>query len=231
MARYKFGGGIADYTMALGDTVTVGALTGQAVVAVGGQAVTFWTAEQGGSQHTDLLDIDAQPVSSILSEDGTGLRAAGQIPPFQGPDGVTTMWAGAGAGPRALVVTTDAASASVEVGTILPPLSISGAVSAGAGTHRLYNDTTGTLLIAGVRASVGTAPTGTALIVDVNRNGTTIYPTQANRPAVAVGANTSGKVTTAEVTGLSPGDYLTVDVDQAGTGAANLVVQILVTKG
>ncbi|MER7331656.1 MULTISPECIES: hypothetical protein [unclassified Micromonospora] len=233
MARYMFGGGIADYTMILGDTVTVGGFTGHPVVAVGGQPVTFWTAEEGGSQHTDLLDTEAQPVSTVLSEDGTGIRAVGQIPRFSGPDGITTMWAQAGDGPRALMVTTDAADATGDIGTILPPLSVSGPVTTGVGVHRLYNDTTATLLIAGVRASVGTAPTGGSVIVDVNRNGTTIFAAQSERPTIPAGGNTTGKVVPADVTTLVPGDYLTVDVDPdgGGTGAANLVVQILVTKG
>lgn len=227
MARYRFGGGIADWTFG---TVTVDTTDDVAQV-TGGVVVTFWSAETGGSQHTDLLDVDGVAAASITSSTGADSRAVGQIPPFSGPDGVTTMWAQAGTGPRALMVTSDAADAEVDPGVILPPLSMPGAVSAGAGTARLYNDTTMTLTIAGVRASVGTAPTGTPLIVDVHRNGTTIFPTQANRPTVAVGANTSGLVTTAEVTALNPGDYITVDVDQAGTGAQNLTVQILVTKG
>lgn len=230
MARFMYGGGIADYTMALGDAVTVGGFDGQNVVAVGGQSVTFWTAEQGGSQHVDLLDSDGLPTSTILSADGTGVRARGQIPPLSGPDGVTAMWAQAGDGPRALMVTTDAADATGDPGTILPPMSVSGAVSVGTGRHRIYNDTEATLLIAGVRASVGVAPSGLPLIIDVNRNGSSIFATQANRPSVAVGANTSGKVTTADVTSYAPGDWLTADVDQAGTGTQDLVVQILVTR-
>lgn len=231
MTRYRYGGGIADWTMAVGDDVVIGELTGKQALIVGGQTITFWTLEQGGDQYTDLVNSDGVPTDVIVSSDGTGARAAGQIPPFFGPDGVTTMWAQAGDGPRALMVTTDAADVVVDPGTILPPLSVSGPVSAGVGVHRLYNDTTATLRVAGVRASVGTAPTGSALIIDVKRNGTSIYSAPDNRPSIPVGANTSGKNTQAEVTALTPGDYLTVDVVQAGTGTANLVVQILVTRG
>lgn len=225
--RYNFGGGIADWSFTTADVSG----TNDLAQLSGGVAITFWNAETGGTQYTDLLDGAGTPVSSITSSDGTDGRSLGQIPPFSGPDGVTTMWASAVGGPRALLVTGDAADIVADPGMILPPLSVSGAVSVGAGAHRLYVDTTGPLLVAGVRASVGTSPSGSPLIVDVNRNGTTIFPTQANRPSIPVGSNTSGKVTSAEVTLLNPGDYLTVDVDQAGTGAANLVVQLLVTKG
>lgn len=228
MPRYKFGGGVSDWTFG---TVTVSATPDLAQVA-GGVVVTFFSAQVGGVQHTDLIGADGvTPATSVTSLDGTGGTAVGQIPRFSGPDGVTTMWAQAGSGPRALIVTSDAADIVSDPGMILPPLSVSGAVSTGAGVHRLYNDTTANLVIAGVRASVGTAPTGTEVIVDVHRNGTTIFPTQSNRPTIAVAANTSGKNTLAEVVTLNPGDYVTVDVDQTGTGAANLVVQILVTKG
>ena len=37
-----------------------------------------------------------------------------------------------------------------------------------------------------------TPPAGAALVVDVNKNGTTIYTNQANRPSIAAGANSAG---------------------------------------
>lgn len=107
--------------------------------------------------------------------------------------------------------------------------SISGAVATGVGTFRLYNDSGVSWTITAVRATVGTAPTGATLIVDVNKNGTTIFTTQANRPTIAVSTNTI-KRTNMDVTTLADGDYLTVDVDQVGSTVAgsNLVVQIAV---
>ena len=38
--------------------------------------------------------------------------------------------------------------------------------------------------ITAVRASVGVAPTGASLIVDVHLDGTTIFTTQGNRPTI-----------------------------------------------
>ncbi len=101
-----------------------------------------------------------------------------------------------------------------------------GTVAVGVGTYRWYNDLGVTLTIRSVRVSVGTTSTSGTPTVDVNKNGTTIYTTQANRPTVAVSALTSGKNTGFAVTTLADGDYLTADVDVAGTGAADLVVQI-----
>lgn len=72
--------------------------------------------------------------------------------------------------------------------------------------------------IVGVSAAVNTAPTGSAIILDINKNGTTIFTTQANRPQIAAGAfATAAEVTNMNVTSIAAGDYLTVDVDQIGS--------------
>lgn len=107
--------------------------------------------------------------------------------------------------------------------------SISGDVAVAAGTHRLYLENGG--IITSVRASVGTAPTGASLLVDINRNGTTIYGTQANRPTIAASGNTAtgGAASNGSFTA---GDYVTIDVDQVGStvAGADLVVQIKVAE-
>lgn len=108
------------------------------------------------------------------------------------------------------------------------PYSNGGALSVKTGTFRLYNDSGAAWTIQGVRASVGTAPTGASVIVDVNVDGTTIFTTQANRPTVAAAAFTSGAVTNMNVTSVAIGSYLTVDIDQVGSTVAgsDLSVQI-----
>lgn len=113
--------------------------------------------------------------------------------------------------------------------SVIPPFAIVGAVTTGAGALRWYNDTGQSLTIRNIRATVGTAPTGASLIVDVNKNGSTIFSTQANRPTITAGNNSSGKVTAINTTTVADGDYLTVDVDQIGSTVAgsNLTVQIL----
>lgn len=110
----------------------------------------------------------------------------------------------------------------------LLPYSQAGSLTIMVGTHRLYNDSGTAWAIYAVRASAGTAPAGQALVVDININGTTIFTTQANRPVIAAGTNSSGKVTNMDITTVNDGDYLTVDVDQVGstTAGADLTVQI-----
>lgn len=100
-----------------------------------------------------------------------------------------------------------------------------GTLATGTGTARIPLIKAGTLVSA--MAMVGTAPTGASLIVDVNKNGTTIFTTQANRPTISASSNASSEKTP-DVTTVSAGDYLTVDVDQVGStvAGADLVVVV-----
>ena len=324
----------------------------------GGATVLFFSAETGNNPITDLLDTNFSPITSIITSTGTDGRAAGQIKPFYGPDGVFEMWASANGSPRFLMqasdlgsymgpvkdqfdqhaaqsnghgtklqdligvssavatatdgqallyssgsglwvagtvaggggsgdVTTNTAQTisatktfttvqNFNAGQLSKPASTTGQgrilqalasqsgnveewrdstgaakawmtsafalnapnlgrsvtfvklgmVATGTGTYRWYNDLGVTLTIRSVRISLGTASTSGTPTVDVNKNGTTIYGTQGNRPTIAVSGLTSGKNTGFSVSTLADGDYLTADVDVAGTGAADLVVQI-----
>lgn len=96
------------------------------------------------------------------------------------------------------------------------------------GSHRLYNDSASAWTIVGVRASVGVAPTGSSIVVDINVNGTTIFATQANRPTITASTFTSGKITNMDITSVAAGSYLTIDIDQIGSivAGAQLTVQV-----
>lgn len=96
--------------------------------------------------------------------------------------------------------------------------SFTGNLSVKTGTHRQYNDTGRTLTITSIRASVGVAATGAAILIDVNKNGSTLFTTQANRPTIAVSTFTDTAV--ADITTWGVGDYLTVDIDQIGSTVA-----------
>ncbi|TCO14361.1 hypothetical protein EV652_12453 [Kribbella steppae] len=103
--------------------------------------------------------------------------------------------------------------------------SITGAVAVATGKSRIYLE--GDYVVETVRAAVNTAPTGAALVVDVNRNGTTIYTDQSKRPSIAAGTN-SATGNDPAVTALAAGDYLTVDVDQVGSSAAGADLTVTV---
>lgn len=92
-----------------------------------------------------------------------------------------------------------------------------GTLTVSAGTAKLVFAQAGT--ISGIRLAVGVAPAGADLICDVNLNGNTIFTTQGNRPTITAG-NAIGALTAPDVTTVSAGDYITIDVDQIGSSTA-----------
>lgn len=100
------------------------------------------------------------------------------------------------------------------------------------GVSRWYNDTEATLTILKVRIQVLNAgPTGAAILVDLNKNGTTLYSTQGNRPtiAAAAGAGATNLATLPNTLTMAVGDYLSVDIDQVGSTIAGTGLVITVT--
>lgn len=95
----------------------------------------------------------------------------------------------------------------------------SGAATVTVGDMPWYNPFGRTIAINGVLVAAGVAPTGADLIVDVNKNGTTIFTTQANRPRILAGQFVS-TVAVPNIMTLAPGDRLTVDIDQVGSTVA-----------
>lgn len=92
--------------------------------------------------------------------------------------------------------------------------SVGGELTVGAGTFRLPFPYPARII--SVRAVVAVVPSGAAILVDVNLNGTTIFTTQANRPSIPDGSNMS-QIAFPDVITVDPGDYLTVDIDQIGS--------------
>lgn len=102
---------------------------------------------------------------------------------------------------------------------------VPGTLTAGAKPARLIVPYAVT--VTSVAATVGTAPTGASLIVDVHKNGTTIFTNQANRPTI-VAAGQDDFASTPDVTALAQDDILTLEIDQIGStvAGADLHVQI-----
>jgi hypothetical protein len=95
--RFDFGGTSSDFVY----SVTTGGM-----LRVAAAHLTMWDAETGGTQITDLLFDDSPTfVITVLGD--------GQIPTFQGPVGVTQMWASAG-GTRVLLVSSSGAAERAE---------------------------------------------------------------------------------------------------------------------
>lgn len=109
----------------------------------------------------------------------------------------------------------------------IAPFSIGGVISVASYGMRIYANRN--CSITHVRISAGTAPTGSSIKVDVNKNGTTIFTNQANRPEIPAGGNTDTSIP--DVTTLLDGDYITFDIDQVGSTVAgsDLVIQVVTT--
>lgn len=100
MTRFCYGGTLADWTFNSQDGV---AGVDGLVQSAGGVQVTFWNQDVGGTQFADLLSAANEPITFVVSSDGSDGRAVGTIPPFQGPENVPAMWAEAAGGPRLLI--------------------------------------------------------------------------------------------------------------------------------
>lgn len=84
------------------------------------------------------------------------------------------------------------------------------------------------LTIVKAYAAVKTAPVGADLIIDINKNGTSIWNvTPSNRLKITDG-NTTGSQTSFDTTSISEGDLLTLDIDQVGstTAGSDLTVEL-----
>lgn len=102
----------------------------------------------------------------------------------------------------------------------------SGVLATGTGTLRFRFPWPVTLL--GVSAAVGTAPSGASLILDVNKNGSTVFSTQSNRPTITSGSVSTSSEPTPNVTTIAAGDYITIDFDQIGSTAAGADITVFV---
>ena len=69
-------------------------------------------------------------------------------------------------------------------------------------------------------AYVKTAPTGQALLLDINVGGTSIWNVDQNNRLTVAAAAQSGNQTIFDTTSLSEGDVITLDVDQVGSTVA-----------
>lgn len=151
--------------------------------------------------HTDDTDVSVDALHHTLGE-GTGQAAAGDHTHPQGDVDLTFQH---------MILFT-----------------IEGFVTTGNKNLRLTNVFGKAITIEKVYLSIDTAPTGADLIVDLHKNGTTIFTNQANRPVISAGAY-SGYTTSIDVSTWSDGEYLQLHVDQNGSTVmgSNLVCHIL----
>jgi hypothetical protein len=107
-----------------------------------------------------------------------------------------------------------------------PVFSRAGVLETQVGQGRFYVERAGTITT--VRASVGTPSAGSPVIVDVHKNGTTIFTDPQTRPTISAGGYTA--TSTPAVVALAAGDFLTVDIDAVGSTqpGADLTVSVTI---
>lgn len=107
---------------------------------------------------------------------------------------------------------------------------VTGSLTEGADKAPLWHEAFENMTLTEVRAVCKTAPTGQAIIIDINDDGTSIWNSGAERLQIAAGT-TSGSTTTITNTSVGKGSIITLDIDQIGSGTAgaNLTVYLIYT--
>lgn len=92
---------------------------------------------------------------------------------------------------------------------------------------RIYNIAGVTRTIDKVFLAVSTPPSGASIIVDIHKNGTTIFTNQDNRPEI-LSSEYTGFTTVIDENSWLDGEYLTMHIDQVGTtvSGSDLTVHI-----
>jgi hypothetical protein len=120
--------------------------------------------------------------------------------------------------------------ADFKLGTEALSFSAAGALTTRTGKSKVQLLGGGTIVA--VKAWLDTPATGTTTFkVDVNKNGTTIYGTQGNRPTWVASAN-AATVGAHSVTTFADGDQLSVDIDAIGSTVAgsDLTVTVYILR-
>lgn len=128
-------------------------------------------------------------------------------------------------GPTGATGSTGATGPTGPAGPVYQLFTVPSVLNVGTGQARFYIPQS--LTITNIRASVGTAPTGSSVVLDVYKNGSTIFTTVGNRPTIGVGLFLDNS-SIPDVTSLVAGDYLTIGIVQVGSiiTGSDLTVQI-----
>jgi hypothetical protein len=179
--RHWFGGNVA----AVNEVDAVDGTDDVAQLA-GGLTVLFYNEQTGGTQYTDLLDLNGDPVTGSTTSDGTDGWGLGVILPVQLDDGIGEAYASVDGGPRFVVTATD-------TGGLLEALSATYAAHASALNPH------GTGLGDLTDAAVGTAESrtdGHVLQWDSDSNSFVLAAPDAVAGAVMLDPGASGNVVT-----------------------------------
>jgi hypothetical protein len=95
------------------------------------------------------------------------------------------------------------------------------------GAKPFKNEIYGDWKIVKVCINVGTGPTGADLIIDINKNGTSIWATTpANRAKILAGTGTTGESVAFDTKTVTTNDILSFDIDQIGSTIAGADISV-----
>lgn len=174
----------------------------------------------GSSDDPYIISTTAviDPSTNLLSCGGSGLKVSPVLLTVAPGSCITVTGTGVSGDP--FVLTTIAVYRALETFTKSGTLT----VSSGVLRFRFPFDAT----ITGVSAAVNTAPTGASIIMDVNKNGVSIFPV-APKPTIAIGAfDTGASEAVPDTTAISSGNYLQIDIDQIGSIVAGSDLSVFV---
>ena len=80
--------------------------------------------------------------------------------------------------------------------------------------------------LTGIRGSVNTAPVGSTILVDVNKNGTTVISTKLMIDASEFTSTTAATPYVISVPAIADDDKISVDIDQVGSSTAGKGLKI-----
>lgn len=111
------------------------------------------------------------------------------------------------------------------VGSSFQTFSAPGTLMIKSGKSRFYAPVDFT--IGAIRVACGTSPIGSPIVVDINRNGLTLYSDPADRPFIAEG-NFYALYTEPDNPLIDAGDYITVDIDQVGSSSPGSDLTVMI---
>lgn len=108
-----------------------------------------------------------------------------------------------------------------------------GAVTVAAVPGTIVNDAQHAQRVKRVRLDIGTAPTGQMLIVDVLKNGTTVFASANDRPRILAGEKSGEALPTKTGSDIlvGRGDVITANVTQVGSTVAGADLTVAVALG
>jgi hypothetical protein len=86
------------------------------------------------------------------------------------------------------------------------------------------------MTVTNVRLHVGTAPSGSSLVLDINKNGSANSMFSSSKPTITTGNTTSYTNVPNQNYTLVAGDYINIDIDSIGGPAADLTIVVEYTS-